>query len=245
MSRRPNGNPLLKVLSFVDEYIRKHKFSPSYDEISAGTGIKAKSQVKGLLDDLCDLGFIAREGNTARSLCIEQEGYEYLRKQSGKPAPQLRIATYINQAANIAAAKLSRPVQIPILGNTFASLPTEVPTSDLRMYDAESALSISREMLPSSAKAEDMFALEVRGQSMIEAHINDGDIIIVQRSETASNGDMVVVWLDDENATTLKYFYRKENFIQLNPANSTMQPIIISGERPLRIIGKVVRVVRL
>jgi repressor LexA len=74
--------------------------------------------------------------------------------------------------------------------------------------------------------------------------VNDGDIVIMKRANTANNGDMVAVWLEDNNETTLKYFYKENGRVRLQPANPTMQPIIIDNPEQVRIQGKVVMVVR-
>jgi repressor LexA len=74
--------------------------------------------------------------------------------------------------------------------------------------------------------------------------VNDGDIVIMKRTSTANNGEMVAVWLEDNNETTLKYFYNENGKVRLQPANPTMQPIIIDNPEQVRIQGKVVMVVR-
>ena len=79
---------------------------------------------------------------------------------------------------------------------------------------------------------------------MIDAMINDGDLVIMKKAQEARNGEMVAVWLDDNDETTLKYFYRENNRIRLQPANPTMGPIYIDNPKSLRIMGKVVMVIR-
>ena len=79
---------------------------------------------------------------------------------------------------------------------------------------------------------------------MVDAMVNDGDIVIMKTANEAINGDMVAVWLDDNDETTLKYFYRENNRIRLQPANPTMGPIYIDNPNQLRIMGKVVMVIR-
>jgi len=86
--------------------------------------------------------------------------------------------------------------------------------------------------------------LEVQGDSMIDAMVNDGDIVIMKRTEVAENGDMVAVWLPDANETTLKYFYKEGDRYRLQPANPTMKPIYIDKKREVQIKGKVVMVIR-
>jgi repressor LexA len=89
-----------------------------------------------------------------------------------------------------------------------------------------------------------LFALHVQGDSMIDAMINDGDIVVLKPAQEARNGEMVAVWLSDKNETTLKYFYKEKEGYRLQPANPTMKPIMIKKSEPLEIKGKVVMVIR-
>jgi repressor LexA len=79
---------------------------------------------------------------------------------------------------------------------------------------------------------------------MIDAMVNDGDIVIMKRTQEASNGDMVAIWLPAQDETTLKYFYKEKDQYRLQPANPTMKPIFINKNEPLEIKGKVVMVIR-
>jgi repressor LexA len=79
---------------------------------------------------------------------------------------------------------------------------------------------------------------------MIDAMVNDGDIVIMKRAQSANNGEMVAVWLEDTDETTLKYFYKEGGRVRLQPANPTMKPIIIENPERVRIQGKVVMIVR-
>jgi len=79
---------------------------------------------------------------------------------------------------------------------------------------------------------------------MVDAMVNDGDIVIVKRAQEATNGEMVAVWLDNNDSTTLKYFYKEANRIRLQPANPRMGPIYVDDPAHLRIMGKVVMVIR-
>jgi repressor LexA len=88
----------------------------------------------------------------------------------------------------------------------------------------------------------DHYALKVRGQSMIEDHIDDGDIVIVRKQDTAENGERVVAMID--GAATLKKFFRRKDRIVLEPANSTMDPIVLEPGRDIKIVGALVGVVR-
>ena len=134
-------------------------------------------------------------------------------------------------------------VSIPIAGRIVASEPIPMPVSDLNYYDAESSVDIARSLLPAK-DVNDLFALEVSGDSMIDAMINDGDIVVMKKASSANNGEMVAIWLDDNNETTLKYFYKEADRIRLQPANPNMEPIFVKNPKSLRIIGKVVMVIR-
>jgi len=79
---------------------------------------------------------------------------------------------------------------------------------------------------------------------MIDAMINDGDIVVMKKASSANNGEMVAIWLDDNNETTLKYFYKEADRIRLQPANPNMEPIFVKNPKSLRIMGKVVMVIR-
>jgi repressor LexA len=111
------------------------------------------------------------------------------------------------------------------------------------MNDKEyDAVDIARSLLPSKEKGNDLYALEVKGDSMIDAMINDGDIVVMKPATEAKNGEMVAVRVNDEY--TLKYFYKEKDRYRLQPANPTMKPIILKKNEPVEINGKVVMVIR-
>jgi repressor LexA len=103
---------------------------------------------------------------------------------------------------------------------------------------------VARSLLPARELGADLFALEVQGDSMIDAMVNDGDIVIMKPAGEARNGEMVAIWLNDKDETTLKYFYRENGKVRLQPANPTMKPIIIENPAAVKVQGKVVMVIR-
>jgi repressor LexA len=119
-----------------------------------------------------------------------------------------------------------------------------VPGSDFAYYDQESSVEIARSLLKPGDKEEDLFALEVQGDSMVDAMVNDGDIVVMKRAQDAHNGEMVAVWLTDKDETTLKYFYKENGGVRLQPANPTMKPIFVENPRSVKVQGKVVMVIR-
>jgi repressor LexA len=136
-------------------------------------------------------------------------------------------------------------LKIPVLGPIAAGTPIQVPApGETYIGDEIDGVDIARSLLPSGEKGTDLFALKVQGESMIDAMVNDGDIVIMKRVQEARNGDMVAIWLPARDETTLKYFYKEKDRYRLQPANPTMQPILIGKDEPLEIKGKVVLVIR-
>jgi repressor LexA len=112
-------------------------------------------------------------------------------------------------------------------------------------YDADSMVDIARSLLPARERgSSDLFALEVQGDSMIDAMVFDGDLVIMKPAKEARNGEMVAVWLNDRDETTLKYFYLENGRVRLQPANPTMKPIYIEDPSTVEIQGKVIMVIR-
>lgn len=148
----------------------------------------------------------------------------------------------ISRGIEVVGRGLSRSnvVSIPVIGQIAAGLPIPVP-GQLEGSDVADVIELSRELAPRGSA--DLFALRVRGHSMVDALINDGDIVILKQQETCENGETVAVWLEDEKETTLKRFYREGAQVRLQPANVTMDPIYTRADN-VRIQGRLVTVVR-
>jgi repressor LexA len=131
-------------------------------------------------------------------------------------------------------------INIPVVGRIAAGEPIEVP-EDYAAGEFAEAVSYPVSMLPKNMDG--LFALRVRGHSMVDALINDGDIVILKPQVTADNGDTVAVWLKTERETTLKRFYREGGRVRLQPANVTMQPIYTDATN-VSVQGKLVGVIR-
>lgn len=131
-------------------------------------------------------------------------------------------------------------VAIPVIGQIAAGQPIPVP-GDLEGSDVVESIELSTDLVPDHGR--DLFALRVTGLSMIDALINDGDIVLLRHQETCENGETVAVWLKDQKETTLKRFYLEGDRVRLQPANSMMEPIYTHPEN-VAIQGKLVTVVR-
>jgi repressor LexA len=217
-----------KILKFMETYQKQYGYPPSIREICDTTEISSTSVVNYYLDQLEKWGYIKREKNISRGITLLKKAVDQFVDETVKPALQ----------------SVEDMLRVPIVGRIVAGLPVPVPASDFSYFDSDSAIQIARSLLPSREKLEDVFALEVQGDSMIDAMVNDGDIVVMKKAQEARNGDMVAVWLLDKDETTLKYFYKEGSKVRLQPANKTMQPIIIDDPRTVQVQGKVLLVVR-
>ena len=159
---------------------------------------------------------------------LQRAGYIYRDRTVSRG---IRLADDPREAAGSAEV-----ISIPLMGRIAAGEPLRVFTD----VDPEDTIELTRDLVPAE---KNMFALKVQGDSMIDALINDGDIVVMRHAETANNGDMVAAWLADEEETTLKRFYNEGDRIRLQPENKTMEPIYANPEN-VQIMGRVVTVIR-
>lgn len=129
---------------------------------------------------------------------------------------------------------------VPLLGTISAGVPIPVPNDDTWIQIADENLAVPRQI---TGGLDNIYALKVKGTSMIDALIDDGDIILVQQTHTTEDGDTVVVWLRDRQEVTLKKIYRKDSNIRLQPANKLMEPMYYRPDN-VEIQGKVLGVIR-
>lgn len=196
MARTKLSDRQRKMVDFIRKFSLKSGYPPSIREIGEAVGISSTSVVNYNLNRLVEYGYLDRDQNVSRGIRLTE-----------------RLAD--------AASQLTEVVRIPLVGRIFASEPVPVPSTDSPMFSTDEAIEITRDLLSS---AEDLFALQVRGDSMIDAMVSDGDIVVMQRQPEWRNGDMVAVWLKDKEETTLKHIYRERGGIRLQPANPTMRP---------------------
>jgi repressor LexA len=134
----------------------------------------------------------------------------------------------------------SNIVHIPLLGSIAAGQPIPVPTSEAWETEPLETLDLTDDLIQGK---ENVYALKVKGLSMIDALIDDGDTVLMQATNSANNGEMVAVWLKDKQEVTLKRLFNERNKIRLQPANSQMKPIFVDPDN-LEIQGKVIGVIR-
>ena len=209
----------IKVLEFMTDYQGANGRPPSIREIGEKVKISSTSVVNYYLDQLMKMGYLKRDTRVSRGL---------------------RLTNKVNEVIQI----ITDTLRVPILGPIAAGPLLLVPEPGIDyMNDKEyNAVEIARSLLPNKEKGNDLYALEVKGDSMIDAMINDGDIVVMKPAQDARNGEMVAVRVDNEY--TLKYFYKEKDRYRLQPANPTMRPIFVKKNEPLEINGKVVMVIR-
>lgn len=209
------------IVIFMDRYIVQHGYPPTIREIGEATKINSTSVVNYNLNKLVEMGYLERSATKSR-------GVRLVKKLNGK-----RIDYPVRPALSI---------KLPMTGQIVAGQPVAVP--DNFYPDEHDAIEVTPMML-GGADPSEVFALRVKGDSMIDAMIGDGDVVILRRTNTARNGEMVAVWLDERSETTLKYFYKEEgDRIRLQPAHPTMEPIVVSAQH-CHVQGRVLSVLRM
>jgi repressor LexA len=206
-----------KVYNFIIAYSRRHGYPPTMREIAAHLGVNGNLGIIKHLAALEKKGYIARSAGSSRGIRVTLP-------EAGHPDSPERIFTGADDAS---------AVFLPVVGSVRAGMP-QPPLEDIREY-----YSLDRNV----ARSGGTFFLQVKGDSMINAAIRDGDLALIRPQETARNRDIVVALVDGE--ATLKRFYSEKNQIRLQPENPNYEPIIITaGSRDVAIVGKVVGIYR-
>ena len=217
-----DGNGLNKreraILKFIEKEIDEKGFAPSVREIGRAVDLSSTATVQGYLKSLEERGFLKKETQKGRTLRLlkNYKGDNVIADQQG-----------ISETKQYYSNK--EMVNIPLVGKITAGQPI------LAVENITDTFPIPVDFFGNS----ESFMLTVRGESMIEAGILDGDYILVKRTNSAENGQIVVALIDDE--ATVKTFYKEDGYIRLQPENSTMDPIIVPD---CQILGKVAGVFR-
>lgn len=202
-----------RILEFIQKFMDEHQYPPTVRDIQNGCEVSSTSVVDYNLHKLQGMGYLRREPEVSRGIELIGEG--------------LRGS--------------KRDIQsVPIMGSIAAGEPLRVP--DAPAYASESVDTID---LPPflTRDRQNVFALRVKGTSMIDALVADGDLVLLEPATDASNGEMVAAWIDSKEETTLKRFYMEGDMVRLQPENETMEPIMVSA-KDVSVRGKVVGVVR-
>ena len=225
-----------ELLMFIDRRLRDSGVSPSFDEMKDALDLKSKSGIHRLITGLEERGFIRRLAHRARALEVLRlpENIETKGAAPSGPVFSPKLIKGNFRMPGVAVAQASKhAVQIPLYGRIAAGAPIEAIQDNTTAIDVPGAL----------LGAGEHFALEVDGDSMVEAGIHDGDTAIVQRCDTADNGAIVVALVVDDNEVTLKRLRRRGASIALEPANRAYETRIF-GPDQVKVQGKLVGLMR-
>jgi repressor LexA len=215
-----------ELLLFIHQRIKEGGVSPSFDEMKEALDLASKSGIHRLITALEERGFIRRLPHRARAL-------EVLKlPDSATPSAPPRGRGQFRPSVVGPAARAANSGDVPVIGRIAAGVPIEALENEIGRVS----------LPPELGEASDHFALEVQGDSMIQAGILDGDVVILKKCDTASTGDIVCALVDEEEAT-LKRLRRRGNSIALEAANPAYETRIFGPDR-VRIQGKLVALSR-
>ena len=207
-----------EILEYLKSEILNRGFPPSVREICEAVNLKSTSSVHAHLESLEKNGYIRKDATKPRAIEIIDEEFREKRLQQFMPSPDVSMAEeYVN---------------VPVIGRVSAGVPL------LAVENITDYIPVPMSRLPNVQT----FLLRVRGESMVNAGILDGDYVLVRQKASASDGDMIVALVDD--SATVKTFYHEDGYIRLQPENDYMDPIIVSPDQHFQILGDVIGVMR-
>jgi repressor LexA len=229
-----------ELLIFIDRHLKATGFSPSFEEMKEALQLKSKSGIHRLISALEERGFLKRRHHRARALEVTRlpnEAMDRGEMATSPPSvapgfvPNVIKGDFTRALAGVTAANDASAVQLPLYGRIAAGLPIEA------LRDTTSHIEVPLAMLG----AGEHYALEVDGDSMIDAGILDGDTVIIRRGEQAENGQIIVALVDEY--VTLKRLRRHGKSIALEPANSAHKVQIVPADK-VKVQGKLVALLR-
>ncbi|BBC73032.1 repressor LexA [Altererythrobacter sp. B11] len=223
-----------ELLLFIQRRLEESGISPSFEEMKEALDLKSKSGVHRLISALEERGFIRRLPNRARALEVLRQPEDRtasLRQAANDTGSSASVVGKVATAPRAAPSPANDVIEIPLHGRIAAGVPIEA-LEDSRVLPVPAAL----------LGAGEHYALEVSGDSMVEAGIFDGDYALVRRTDTARDGEIVVALVRDEEAT-LKYLRRENGMIRLDPANASYDPQFFRPDE-VKVQGKLAGLLR-
>jgi len=225
----------MELLDFIRTRMAAEGVPPSFDEMKDALDLKSKSGIHRLITALEERGFIRRLAHRARAIEIVKlpEAMDRPGFAPGGFTPRVIEGDRAAQPKGAMVVEMVHAMDLPVMGRIAAGVPIEA------IQEVSHHVAVPGSML--SGKGQH-YALEVRGDSMIEAGINDGDIVVIREQSTAENGDIVVALVDDQEAT-LKRFKRRENMILLEAANPAYETRVLPSHK-VKVQGRLVGLIR-
>jgi repressor LexA len=226
-----------ELLIFIDQRLKSTGVSPSFDEMKDALDLKSKSGIHRLITGLEERGFIRRLPHRARALEVLKLPENFVPSADPEEddagfAPNVIRGDFRQALPGAAMAAAADAVDLPLYGKIAAGTPIEA------LRDPSASISVPASMLGSG----EHYALTVEGDSMVDAGIQDGDVVILRQGDTAENGAIVVALVDD-NEATLKRLRRKGASIALEPANQKYETRIFGPDR-VKVQGRLVALLR-
>lgn len=222
----------LDLLDFIHRRLQQDGVPPSFDEMKVALDLRSKSGIHRLITALEERGFIRRLAHRARAIEILRLP-DSIAGSSGTTAAPADSAVDRSVAADVPPAAVIAAMELPVMGRIAAGVPIEA------INQVSHQVAVPQSMLSSGGKH---FALEVRGDSMIEAGINNGDIVVIRETNTADDGDIVVALVADEEAT-LKRLFRKNGAISLKAENPAYETRSYPADQ-VKVQGRLVGLIR-
>ena len=191
-----------RMLAFIEGYVEKNGYPPTYEEIRVGLDISSKSLVDYHLTALQNAALLTRSPNTPRGIRLTTE---------------------------------TETVRVPVLTGTIAE-----PRPNITELNPQEVIELTYDIVPNG---QNLYAFKVQNGSMLDALVNEGDIVVVQPQAQAKNGEMVAARLVEQGQTTFRRYYRENGHVRLEPDNPAMQALIVNPES-VEVQGKVVAVIR-
>jgi len=224
----------LDLLEFIHKRVQRDGVPPSFDEMKDALDLRSKSGIHRLITALEERGFIRRLAHRARALEIvklpeslggdSSHGFKPRVIEGDKPSAP---------PPSVAHAVVSSAIELPVMGRIAAGVPIEA------IAHASHNVAVPGSMLSGQGEH---YALEVKGDSMIDAGINDGDVVVIRETTVADNGDIVVALVEDQEAT-LKRFFRRGNAIALEAANPAYETRVLPEDK-VKVQGRLVGLIR-
>jgi repressor LexA len=234
-----------ELLIYIDSYLKRTGYSPSFEEMKEALQLKSKSGIHRLISALEERNYLGRRHHRARALEVlrlpdnmmpQQESVLELEEDEDEESPRFTPnvirGDFTGRIQAVRAASDAAAVKLPLYGRIAAGLPIEALADSAEMIDVPASL-----LGPG-----DHYALEVSGDSMVDAGILDGDTVVIRKGEVAENGQIVVALVDDLEVT-LKRLRRRGNSTALEPCNRAYKPQILPADK-VKVQGRLVGLLR-
>lgn len=228
----------MNILRYIAEFVDEFKYPPTIRQIGSACDISSTSVVKYNLNKLENDKLIERAAEVSRGLSLNWANLEAAGLLTDRREPVGHAVNGLAERVNRATERVVSFFSVPVLGHIAAGEPIQVDPAD--RDNADEWIHLNEALYRDREK---LFALRVQGDSMVDASVLDGDIVILRQQERAENGEMVAAWIEGREETTLKHFYLEGKQVRLRAANPNYQDMFFPASQ-VSVKGRVVSVIR-